>query len=872
MKKLLLLHVLLWLFISISAQQSKLAADKLSPALRRDSVTLPAYAEQTFWLVTTQTDSVKKWLTANALPVSVIAEYPSARLLVIKTRRGVIDSLLLPSSLVRFIDIPRKAKEEQAIHNQDFSVNSISKMHHDYSAINGNGLVVSVKENRPDTADIDFKGRMLITPLMATELSTHATEMSTAIAGGGNSFYTGKGIAWAATLTSSSFASILPDGDAAYNQYNISVQNHSYGTTVENYYGADAVAYDAGATSIPSLLHVFSAGNSGYIKPTSGIYAGIDSTANLTGSFKMAKNILTVGAVDSFNVVAPLSSKGPAYDGRIKPELVAFGQDGSSGAAAIVSGIALTLQHAYKNTHSNQLPPVALVKAILINSAEDIGTPGPDFQSGYGTVNAYKAMQTIQQQHYYSGSVNTGQQQSFPLSVPAGIRKLKITLCWMDLPAAPNAAKALVNDLDLALVNTQTNQTWQPWVLSTYPHRDSLMLAATRKRDSLNTVEQITLDNPAAGNYNILVQVYSLQNGAQSFSIALQTDTADLFSWYYPTSTDYLLAGKQNTLRWSNTFTTNSGILYYSIDKGNSWQSIGQTDLTKGFTTWQAPDTLATAIFRMSIDGKNYLSDTSIISMPTSLHIGFNCGDSVLLYWNKIPSASYYSIYQLGNNYLEPFITTQDTSLMLHTNINKSLYYTVTPVADRQGIKAYTVNYTTQGAGCYINNLLAVSNDDHTASLTLTLGTLYNIAGIVLEKFNGSNFEPLHNFAAGNDLIYSFTDKALHKGGNIYRAHVTLVNGNVAYSSQQIVYNFDNTGYLVFPNPLTGNTLLQIRSNDLQPKTIVLYNELGQCVKQQSMNNATTQLSLAGLPKGIYWLVIVKDGKVEFKTVVVNQR
>ena len=38
----------------------------------------------------------------------------------------------------------------------------------------------------------------------------------------------------------------------------------------------------------------------------------------------MAKNIITVGHIDSLGNVLSLSSRGPAYDGRIKPELVAF--------------------------------------------------------------------------------------------------------------------------------------------------------------------------------------------------------------------------------------------------------------------------------------------------------------------------------------------------------------------------------------------------------------------------------------------------------------------------------------------------------------------------------------------------------------------
>ena len=122
----------------------------------------------------------------------------------------------------------------------------------------------------------------------------------------------------------------------------------------------------------PALVHVFSSGNSGSTASVAGLYGGIAGFANLTGSFKMAKNIITVGATDSFNIVAALSSKGPAFDGRVKPEMVAFGEDGTSGAAALVSGTAALIQHAYKSTYKN-LPTAALVKAILLNSADDIG-------------------------------------------------------------------------------------------------------------------------------------------------------------------------------------------------------------------------------------------------------------------------------------------------------------------------------------------------------------------------------------------------------------------------------------------------------------------------------------------------------------------
>ena len=144
----------------------------------------------------------------------------------------------------------RIAIEEMQVGNLDLSVNKINLAHRDFPLVNGNGITVSVKENKPDTADIDFKGRFLSTNLSSTTVSSHASIMSTMIGGGANSWHLGKGAAWGSTISSSSFAVLLPDANSAYQQFNISVQNHSYGVGIESYYGTDAAAYDASAVSI----------------------------------------------------------------------------------------------------------------------------------------------------------------------------------------------------------------------------------------------------------------------------------------------------------------------------------------------------------------------------------------------------------------------------------------------------------------------------------------------------------------------------------------------------------------------------------------------------------------------------------------------
>src|ERR1700741_1007525 len=281
--------------LSLSAQQNTLSFGfKLSPsATEASKKNLTQF--QIFWILSDDTLALKKHFNDNPSRISLLNSYPSIGLLVVRSSWNYIDSLL-PSKMIRFIDMPRKPKEELAVGLTDNSVNQINLAHRNYPAINGNNLVVSIKENRFDSSDIDFKGRFLSTSISSPQLTTHALIMASLIGGGGNTFYTGKGTAWGVKLSSSNFANLLPEPDAIYQQYQITVQNHSYGTGIENFYGADAAAYDASVMANQSLLHVFSAGNSGNQASNSGSYNGIAGLANLTGSFKMAKNVLTVGA------------------------------------------------------------------------------------------------------------------------------------------------------------------------------------------------------------------------------------------------------------------------------------------------------------------------------------------------------------------------------------------------------------------------------------------------------------------------------------------------------------------------------------------------------------------------------------------------
>jgi hypothetical protein len=813
-----------------------------------------------FQVQATNISLLKQWMGKMPHPYSILHEYRD--ILVIRASLQTVKKTLLPSELIRFITIiDRLPKEEINIIGFDNSVNKINKVQSNYASLNGNGTVVSIKENKPDSADIDFNRRYVSTPLSSNNISSHATIMATIISGGGNSFYTAKGVAWNSHISSSSFAVLLPDNDAAYQQYKITVQNHSYGTGIENFYGADAAAYDASVNNNGSLLHVFSSGNSGNMAAGPGPYNGVAGFANITGSFKMSKNNISVGSVDSFYHVAVLSSKGPAYDGRIKPELTAFGEDGSSGAAALVSGTALLLQQVYKNQHVNTAPDAALVKAVLLNSADDIGNKGIDFSSGFGNLNAWRAIQTMQQNQFFTGTATQSSQQNFSLTLPANVKQLKVLLVWTDKPAAANAFTALVNDLDIALTHVSSAQTWQPWVLNSIAHKDSLQLLPVRKRDSLNNVEQITIDDPPAGNYTIDVKGFNIPGGPQSFYVVYQWDTINSFQWTYPARNDNLLPRRQNTIRWESNRAGN-GLLEYKWAGTAAWLRVSAS-LAAGnnYYKWMPPDTSAVAQLRMTISGQSYVSDTFTISPRTETGVGFNCPDSFLLYWSSNPARKYI-LYRLEDQYLAPLQTTSDSSVILGKATNAARWYAVAPLLsfNKTALRSFAFDYTQQGVGCYIKTFTA-DLAGNTARLQLELGSTYQVKRITIEKLSQAGYRSIQVYQPPLLMNYSFTDAMLVRGSNVYRVKIELVNGNTIYGSNETVYYFNANKYLVYPNPVQRHQSIRVIAAELNNPVFTLFNAWGQKVFEKTLLNLTEEIPTGKLSKGVYFYVLFRDGK-----------
>lgn len=798
----------------------------------------------------------RQWLTQHLPGTRLRETRPGTGLLEVENLgAGQLQQVLQAPGLL-FADLPnRPARPELALPQADLSVNHIMALHRLFPEVNGAGLAVSIKEQAFDTTDIDLKNRILPGPALQRPPSGHATTMATLIGGAGNSAPTGRGVASGALLASSDFAELLPDDGGALLGAGIAVQNHSYGVeAVENYYGLEALAYDRQAWLHPQLLHVFSAGNAGTRASDAGTYAGLANWANLTGQFKMAKNTLSVGATDARGEPGGGSSRGPAHDGRLKPELAAYGPNGSSEAAALVSGTALLCQQAYRDQHGGALPPAALVKAVLINTAQDLGRPGPDFETGYGQCDAAGAVRTLLENRFFSGSVPQGGQVSFPLTLPPGTGRLKVTLVWHDPAAAPLAARALVHDLDLRLQHTASGGAWLPWVLSAFPHADSLRLPARRRPDRLNNVEQITLDLPPAGAYTVQVAGYQVAQGSQDFSVAYAYESG--LTWQYPDRDHPLPPGQVQRIRWQAAPLPAgaTGRLEYRLGPQAPWQEIAaQVPLAAGYYDWHTPDTTGLAQLQLSAAGLSARSEDFLLAPVLPLRTGFNCPGTLMLSWPPLPGAAGYQVYRLGARQLEPYRQTTDTLLVLAKTPGLPSFYAVAPLIQGQaGLRSFTL--ADSGSACYVLSLLPRQLVTDTVLFDAQLSTTYQVASLSWQKLEAGVFRTLQTISPVTATHLELSDPSPRPGRNDYRLLVTTRDGLQVASTSEFTFYAPAGFLLLYPNPLAAGRPLQVVLADDQATDLMLYDSSGRVARRYRESGAIRELPTAGLKPGLYLL------------------
>lgn len=769
---------------------------------------------------------------------------------------------ILQQEVVLFADIIQTVKEESVIAKFDHTLNEVSTVHALFPDIDGTGITISLKERMFDVKDLDLLGKYIPGAISASsQVAQHATEMATTALGTGNSYYKGQGVAPAAKLSASDVdRSTLPDELKSFKDLNINIQNHSYGTGIENMYGIEAAAYDKQVFESNELIHIFSAGNSGTETPKAGTYTGLANTANLTGNFKQAKNILVIGGINRENMTESGSSKGPAYDGRVKPDVVSFGEDGTSGATALSTGLAILLEQKYKSLFGKS-PSSALLKSIFINSADDLGNPQVDYVYGYGKLNAFQSLNTLIENRYKTAVLSQDQDFSFPIQVPVNQKSIKVTLVWNDPPALVSAAQSIVNHLDLSLVSPSGEVTL-PWVLSSYPHLDSLAAPAKRKIDQLNTVQQVTMENLSPGTYTVHVKGRNVQQPLQDFSIAYSLTAAAHFRWAYPENADHVPAREENYFRWQNSFAPGkTGKLSISYDNGTNWTVLqNNTDLSKNFYKWSTPDLLTKAILKMEIDANTFQSKPFLISKSPQLEIGYNCNDALFFHWSPVAKATGYTIYHLKDQKMVPLVDVSDTlTIVQKTSTNSTVFAIAAKGADFTGLRSRAIDYTLQGISCYTRAFTGTVTGDQIV-LNLLIGTTSNLKKLIWEKqISKDVFRPLSesNISPGQ-LTYSYTDINPKIGPQWYRVTMETLDGRKIQTEVILVDFLKDADFSFYPNPVETN--INILNGGYEAYTLELYNILGQRVFEEKANG-NTQFDISRLNTGLYIGVISRDGK-----------
>ena len=186
-----------------------------------------------------------------------------------------------------------------------------------------------------------------------------------------------------------------------------------------------------------------------------------------------SKNVMTIGSIgdavsggarsvaDAY--MASYSSWGPTDDGRIKPDVVANGENvystfstsntaygtysGTSMATPNACGSAALLIQYFSQQFPGQAMRASTLKALLIHTADDRGNAGPDYQFGWGLINVKAAADLIKAYHDAPGclrmtesrinTTTTLRTHSFTWD---GVSPIRATLVWTDPAGASTTA------------------------------------------------------------------------------------------------------------------------------------------------------------------------------------------------------------------------------------------------------------------------------------------------------------------------------------------------------------------------------------------------------------------------------------------------
>ena len=388
--------------------------------------------------------------------------------------------------------------------------------------------------------------------------------------------------------------------------------NGNYGA-----YTADSRSTDQYVSNNKFLLPIFSVGDNG---------GSGSSKITAPGT---AKNVLSIGSSVNGSV-SSYSSEGPTLDGRIKPDLVAPGDgicsaraeeaisvvgsvcgtgthsngrsmymqlSGTSQATAVAGGSASLAREYLREVAGINKPSASLIKATLINGAEDLGTPNiPNANEGWGQIDLENSLNPT------SAGVSLDVFQDDERELQAGFsliysfdldgsKGIDITLAWSDAEASANAAQSesrLLNNLDLILIAPDGTSYLGN-------HFASGVSITGGTADNLNNIERIRIPAGATTqNGDWMVSVEHRGGNSQRYSIVVAADatlipTADLTVFgnsILPSSSTPLVGDLVSiSLAWHNQGTLASGpyrVQFEDVTSGSILYDSNRTSLEGG--------------------------------------------------------------------------------------------------------------------------------------------------------------------------------------------------------------------------------------------------------------------------------------------------
>ncbi len=602
--------------------------------------------------------------------VTVLQHNGISNFIKVSIPRSKMNDLLYLSYVWQVESLPAPPRSDAEDGRKLHRVNTVNSLNGNSKNYTGEGVGVLVRDDGEVFDHIDFKGRV-DQSLSEASRGDHGDGVAGILCGAGNLNPDNAGMAFGAFMYVTDYSALfIGPTMELHNNNNVLVTNSSYSDGCNDGYTFSTEIVDQQMIENPTLMHVFSAGNDG--ESNCGYGAG-NVWGNITGGHKIGKNVIAVANTNFLGTVVESSSRGPARDGRIKPDIAAHGFrhestaesqgymtfGGTSAAAPVVAGVTALMQDAHMQLYGEP-GEAALLKSLMLNTATDNGNVGPDFIYGWGLLNADKAITALEEGRFLKSSIAEGEILNQNINVPDGVRELRVMVYWPEEEGQYSNQFTIFNDLDILVKDAEGNE-YLPWYLDPTPNANNLAAPAVKGEDHLNNMEQVSILNPLAGAYNLEVLASRVPLGDAEFFITWDYIHDDV-RLTHPNGGENLNQDEALLIQWDGP-DHDEALKIELIDANGivlqEKEVLGDAKYTflnnvNNFTP-EAKIRISSSIFSDESD-----ESFSISKYPTNIEV-IDVGLDQRLVWDEVIAAESYNIHLLGEKYMD-IVTTTDTT------------------------------------------------------------------------------------------------------------------------------------------------------------------------------------------------------------------